>query len=463
MALALAIGVMLLCQAEASQDKPAPEPAPEKSAAPPTQEPFFKTLIKQVSLGGQIRIRDEYRYPTGYVSSGAMSPSDDTILTRIRLNLKFSVTDDIEVFVQPQDQRTWGQELVVLSDNKNFDLHQGFVEIRNLFSEPLSIKAGRMELSYGDQRLVSPLDWSNFGRAWDGAKIRYAPKDWWIEAFFSVLNDPLAPAVFNGGGRDQDFLGLYFSYIGLADHEFDLYYFGREWHDGSLTGTIAGEVPGSGNLADRTIGARIKGKALGLDYTAEAMYQSGLYSADRINAYAYAGTLGYTFDISWKPRLGIEYDFASGDQNPTDGRRNTFDPLFPFGHYYQGFADVFAFKNGRDLVGSLKAMPCETLTLEVDYHTFWLANPRDAWYNAGSVLVAGVPTNLSGGVIRRDPTGAAGNQIGSELDLHGKLAVGKFVKFWGGWSHFFVGSFVRATPGQTVGMNWFFLQMTVDF
>src|SRR5258708_5192842 len=163
--------LLILVLALAAQDKApaaAPQdPAPvEKPMPPATQEPFFKTLIKQVSLDGQIRLRGEYRDPTTYSNNLAAPRSDELFLTRIRINLDFKVNEDIDVFVQPQDERQWGQEVSVLSDERNFDLHQGYVEIRNILSEPLSVKAGRMELSYGDQRLVSPLDWSNIGRAW---------------------------------------------------------------------------------------------------------------------------------------------------------------------------------------------------------------------------------------------------------------------------------------------------------
>src|SRR5579859_696898 len=152
---------------ESPQEKAPPAPGQEATdARPPTQEPLFNTLIKQVSLDGQIRLRYEYRDPTSYANTAAAIRSDELFLTRIRLNLDFKVTSDIDVFVQPQDERQWGQEVVVLADERNLDLHQGFVEIRNILGEPLSVKGGRMELSYGDQRLVSPLDWSNIGRAW---------------------------------------------------------------------------------------------------------------------------------------------------------------------------------------------------------------------------------------------------------------------------------------------------------
>ncbi|MBI3857550.1 MAG: alginate export family protein [Planctomycetes bacterium] len=454
----LSFGLILSSALGALQEKPPPAtPAPV-----PQEETLFKSLVKQVTLGGQIRIRGEYRDPTAYFNTAAATRSDDVFLTRIRLNLKFSVTDDIDVFVQPQDQRSWGQEANLLTDERNLDLHQGYAEIRNLLGEPLSIRAGRFEMSYGDQRLISPLDWHNVARAWDGAKVRYAPKDWWIEAFYTVIRDPLtpsppAPPVFspaptgaNGAAEDQDFMGVYFSYVGVADHEFDLYAFFREFQDNSF----ADELGGVGDLIDHTFGARVKGKDLGFEWTLEAMTQGGHLSQDRIQAYAYAATLAYALDLAWKPRIGLEYAYASGDRTPANGTHGTFDPLFPFFHAYQGYADVFGFKNSKSLSVYLKVAPTDTVSLHLDAFAFWLAQARDSWYND------------PGAALRTDPTGASSRKIGTEFDFHAKVAVGKYVKFWGGWSHVVAGEFIRKTAapiGTDVDLDWFFLQMTVDF
>jgi hypothetical protein len=422
---------------------PAPQQAEKPPAAPAApQDSLFQTLVKQVSLGGQARFRFEYRDPVAYTNLPTSTRSDDFFLERLRINLDFKVTDDIEVFMQPQDQRTWGQEATVLSDERNLDLHQGFAELRNLLGEPISVKVGRQELQYGDQRLISPLDWSNIARAWDGIKLRYAPGSWWIDGFYTVIRNALI-----GTGEKQDFWGFYASYRGVENHEFDVYVLGREIRDNSLVS----ETGQSGDLIDETAGARIKGAAAGFDYTVEAMDQYGRLSTDRVKAYAYAATLGYTFNAPWKPRLGAEYDFASGDRNPADGKHGTFDPLFPYQHFYQGFADIFAFKNGKDLMGSVRVTPVEGLTVELDVHEFWLAQAGDAWYNAG------------GAVIRRDATGSSSRHVGAETDLHARVAAGKYVKFWVGWSHFFPGAFVRETPGSDRDMNWVFVQMTIDF
>ena len=426
----LAIAALMFAQAE----KPAAPP-------PPAQDSMFKTLIKSVSLDGQARFRFEYRDPVAYTNLPASTRSDDLYLSRLRLNLKFTVTDDIDVYIQPQDQRTWGQEVSVLNEDKNMDLHQGFAELRNLLGEPLTVKIGRQELQYGDQRLISPLDWHNIARAWDGIKVRYAPGSCWIDAFYTVIKEG------NGAAEDQDFWGLYGSYTGVEDHEFDLYLLGRQFRDNSFVD----ELGGTGDLIDTTAGARMKGKAAGFDYTLEGMFQFGHLAKDRVKADAFAATLAYTLELPWKPRLGVEVDWASGDKDPTDGKHGTFDPLYPFAHALQGYADIFAFKNGKDLVGSIRVSPADTLTVQVDVHGFWLTQDRDAWYNA------------AGGVIRRDATGNSDSRVGTEVDLHARLAAGKWVKFWAGWSHFFPGPFVKDTPGTDRGMDWFFLQMTVDF
>ena len=427
------------------QPPPPPPPAQEPAAAPQVkpEDPLFKTLIQQITIGGQARFRAEYRDPVSYTDTPASREDDDIYLSRLRLNFKFSVNDDLDVFIQPQDQRTFGDEAAVLSDEQNLDLHQGYVDLRKLGIDPVSVRVGRMELAYGDQRLVSPLDWSNIARAWDGIKARYDHGPAWIEGFATVIKEGA------GAEDDQDFYGLYASYVDIQDHEFDVYVFGRELNDNLQPSET---VPAFVNdRRDATFGARLKGKAAGFDYTAEGMLQRGTVGEDDIEAWAAALTLGYTFDIDWKPRLGLEYAHASGDPDPTDGTIETFDPLFPFGHLYQGTLDIMGFKNLREFVVYLKASPTDTLTLHADLHVFRLDEDVDAWYQD------------AGTVIRRDATGNAGDEVGEELDLHARLSVGKNVKFWGGWSRFFAGSFVDDTPGPHRDMNWVFLQMTVDF
>src|SRR5262245_59749251 len=137
------LGVCLLL---AAQDKPAekpPAPAAEAPKPPPQVPPKLETTLKslanQITIGGQIRLRYEYRDPTAYNNPSGTTKDDqredlDLFLERIRINLTFTLNDQIEVFFQPQDQRTWGDEASVLSDEANLDVHQGYVVVKELLT-----------------------------------------------------------------------------------------------------------------------------------------------------------------------------------------------------------------------------------------------------------------------------------------------------------------------------------------
>lgn len=423
----LALGLCLLLPQEAKTD-PAPEPD------------LFQTLLKKVTLGGQVRLRAEYRDPVGYANDAQLREDDDFLLSRIRLNLTLSLYDDLDIFVQPQDSRTFGEESSLSSNEKNLDLHQGYVEARNLGGVPITLKAGRQELQYGDGRLVSVLDWNNVARAWDGVKIRFAPKDGWIDAFYTIVKEG------NGAEDDQDFFGLYGSYTGIADHELDLCLLRRRFADNPVTD----ESGRKGDFKDTTFGLRVKGRSGAASYSLEGAWQTGSYSTDDVSAWAVAANLGIAISMEWKPSVILEYTFASGDDDPADGDRGTFDAPYPFGHAYQGYADVFSWKNGHSLSLKLSVKPEDAVSIHADGHLFRLDEERDAWYGA------------SGSAIRRDTTGDADRNVGSEIDLHVRWGVTKEVKVWAGWSHFFAGPYVDDT-GRDRDMDWVFLQATIDF
>ena len=48
--------------------------------------------------------------------------------------------------------------------------------LQNFKEFPLGLTLGRQVLNYGDNRLVADSNWGNFGRTFDGAKLRYEKK-----------------------------------------------------------------------------------------------------------------------------------------------------------------------------------------------------------------------------------------------------------------------------------------------
>ncbi|MBI5368103.1 MAG: alginate export family protein [Planctomycetes bacterium] len=432
--------------------KPGDSAAPAAAAAPALAtppKPAEKSWWERIKLGGQVRVRGEWRAPNDFRTPGTqgrpaadrVGDDDDLLLLRTRLWVDATPAENVRAFVQIQDSRTWGEESTVATDTKNVDLHQGFFELQNLFGSKFTLRAGRQELSFGDQRLVSPLDWSNVGRSWDALRLTYKEEAWSADLFTSLVRE--------GSTTDEDynFNGLYFSATGLLkDHVIDLYVFERAYHDEQFTA----ENGTAGDLQDVTPGIRLQGRWDAVDYSGEFSGQLGQRAGDEVAAWATAMTLGYNFAGAWKPRVGIEYDYATGDAHPTDGEYGTFDPLFPFGHAYQGLMDIFSWRNGHDGVLSLSAQPLEWAKLYVDWHNFWLDHKRDGWYGAAGTL------------IRRAPTGSPDPYVGSEIDLHTKITVGSNVDIWAGWGHFFAGGYVGDT-GYEDDMDWLFLQCSVKF
>lgn len=139
----------------------------------------------------------------------------------------------------------------------------------------------------------------------------------------------------------------------------ELMYIQKNDQDGSSTNSTlvsTGNVRAHNNpgVVIHDVGARIDGKAPDLDaidYTLEAHGQFGDYGDMTQRAWAFAGRTGYTFkDLGWKPRFGIEYDYASGDNDPTDSTHKTFDNLYPTNHWQNNYGaiDLISWQNMHD-------------------------------------------------------------------------------------------------------------------
>ncbi|MBM4069080.1 MAG: hypothetical protein FJ271_09070 [Planctomycetes bacterium] len=176
------------------------------------------------------------------------------------------------------------------------------------------------------------------------------------------------------------------------------------------------------------------------------MMQFGDQQARGIFAGAASCGGGYHFKCApWRPTFWAYFDYASGSNNPDGGSFNTFNELFPFGHYYLGWADLIGRRNIFDGNCHLFLYPTNWTQIWLAYHHFWLASPRDALYNA-----AGIPS-------RRDPTGAAGSNVGNEVDCIVNFTLSKHQNVMIDYNHFFGGRFVQQTGGRADAGTLYFI------
>ena len=122
----------------------------------------------------------------------------------------------------------------------------------------------------------------------------------------------------------------------------------------------------SGNERRDSFDVRIYAKTNGFDGDLEVMGQTGSIGNDDIGAWAVGSLSGYTFaNIWWTPRLGFQFDAASGNSNPHGNVLQTFNPLFPNGYYftlagYTGYSNLIHLKPAvvaaaKSLLGSMSA------------------------------------------------------------------------------------------------------------
>ncbi|NUN24380.1 MAG: alginate export family protein, partial [Candidatus Jettenia caeni] len=231
----------------------------------------------------------------------------------------------------------------------------------------------------------------------------------------------------------------------------------------SATATGFDPVGASDDVVIHDFGIRIDGKVPGLDaidYTVESHFQGGEYGTQDQEAWAIAARAGYTFkELPWTPRVGVEYDYASGDDDPSDNDHKTFDNLYPTNHWQgnYGFIDLISWQNIHDFRGNIKVVPTNKLTVQVDYHYFLLDEEEDGWYFANGLLATGTrPGGVGGSYASND------DNLAQEIDLTVSYDLYKNVKILAGYSFFRPEDWIEDEIDD-IDTHWGYLQTTVTF
>ncbi len=434
------------------------------------------TDLKTWDIGGQVRARYEDKAyfavpkPLKAVDFQHTGDSGNAYeLMRERLHLGWLPCKWFEIYGEMQDSTSFNDARQPSPDNDHYTLRQAWGAFGNPGEFPLMAKVGRQELVYGDQRLIGVADWLNFGRTYDAAKMRYQTSNLWVDAFIS---QPVLPDLtgFDSSDSHDRFSGLYASTRTLIPvQQTQMYFLAR--NTGPRSTNEMADRPVQYPLATPrdiySVGARVQslpGALAGWDYGVEAAYQFGRFEASMTTpsqtqeAYAVHLVGGHTWsETALSPRLGVEYNYGSGDSNPKDGHHGTFDNLFPSQHGLYGIMDFFSLQNIHDVRLSSSVKLLKPLTVSLDGHAFWLATTDDYFYQANGVARTTGGFGIHPGY---------GSFVGEELDLTATLAVTSYAFVQGGYAHFFAGDYVReslAGHGGQADADYVYAQLTFNF
>lgn len=369
------------------------------------------------------------------------------------------------------DARQLGSDLATGVNNTHVDeadLIQGYLawSDQNFLHSGLGteITAGRQTLNFGSRRLIARNAMRNTINSFDGLRFRVVDYgNWQFNAFVTmpVNRYPSSATAILDGEHDFDtadgktgFSGGFFEMYNIGfgvNAEMYLYHLDEGDSAKSQTRNRRYFTPG-GRLYIKPA----KGE---VDFQLETIGQFGTIHTSATNnkalqheAWYQHVDLGYTVDMNWKPRFAVLYDYASGDENPTDGNDERFDTLygarrFEFGA--TGIYGAFARSNINSPGYNVGFSPLSNVQVGLNHRFYWLAEKKDAWTTSG----------LS------DAKGKTDDYIGHQIELTSRWDVNSSLNFETGWAHLFKGEFAKNAPKapDTQDVDYFYVQSMLRF
>jgi Alginate export len=440
------------------------------------------------------RLRFESRQNNFDFDSAGRSPTDDSwFVQRFRAGLNWKFVPTASLQLQVQDVREIGSErpnvpfILGAEGNDALDLRLASITWGDPKTSPVVVTLGRQTLLLGEERLVGASEWNNFARTFDAAKVSWAidPGKTTATLFVgSVVNVEGTTSgdgwKFNHSSTNDLFSGL--SVVQQLDRVSTLEGYVL-WRDKKNNDPVysapTAAIPAAARTAAAydiaqnvfTLGFRFfappkagefdsefEGAWQGGDVNRQTTAATGPYAGTDATldqqAWAFHALIGYTpTTLPGKLRFDVEYNLASGDTNRTDGKNGSFMNLFPSNHKFYGFMDVFAWKNLREAVATMRFTPLPKINVRVDYHRFELFTAQDAWYRANGVATV---RPLNG------PAQNAPRHAGDEADLTLTWNPRPWISLEAGGSQFYAGPYLRATGGSS-NATFTYLQSTLKF
>ena len=394
----------------------------------------------RLSLGGQLRSRVESWDGFGFGGTGQRS--DTFWLNRLRYHGDLSFGPHARAFVEVMHSLSSDRDLPGgrrATEHDESALHNAFFDFP---VEGLTFRVGRQELLFGSQRLVSPRDWSNVRRTWDGIRVLSQWAGWDVSGFWGALVINREKS-FNQSSENTQLFGLYGTQKN-GKRERDAYLLGLHQSDAAFGGTRG--------LEDRfTVGGRTKSPlaetAVMLEL--EGAYQFGEVGDKSINAFMLSSELSFELrHADWKPKLLLGVDYASGDRR-AGGSVQTFNSLFPSGRRFFGHTNTLGRSNLIALSPGIVLRPRPDLTVVSRAHAFWRSSKQDAIYG------------VTGGVVRGGALGRS-REVGLELDVAVTYVLSDQLKALIGYSRLFAGRFIRES-GPSDDIQFTYVQAEYTF
>lgn len=373
-----------------------------------------------LEIGGEFRPRYEYlsedfrRGREGSVSSLNSRFLMDATASHGNWRLTGELQDGRASFVDIEDDSSAAETVYRTALVNQLELLQAFVGYGD---EDFDVKAGRQTIILGSRRHVHRNGYRNTINAFTGVRAKRMFEDGSVLNAFYVVPIRRLPNEVSEIENDQvefdtEQWGTRFSTLHYktpllgSGYSTELYVYGLDENDREGTATRDRQLI--------TVGARIDHPAEPGEHVFEweSCYQFGTSKlstaadAEELDhsAFFHHLTLGYRFDSWGTPRAELLFDYASGDEDPDDGKNQRYDGLYGVPAFEWGVTGIFAPFDRINAISPgarVEFQPTAKTRAELMFRSVWLESDTDVWSRAGL----------------RDPTGQSGSYIGDLTQL----------------------------------------------
>jgi len=347
--------------------------------------------LKYMPLGGDpesylslgVNLRERLETNDAPLFGIGSAQSDTYLIQRVEAHADAHLGERWQFFVQLEDARAWGKNMVTPVDKNPLDLEQAFATYTGaLGGGTFKLRVGRQEMAFDLQRFISVRDGPNVRQAFDALWADYEYRKWRLIGYATQPVQNRDATVFDDvSNRDLTFSGVRFERQSVGPGDLSGYW---SRYDRSNAHFLDANGPERRDVWD----VRYAGAHDRFDWDIETMLQTGTVGNDTILAWAVGSIAGYKLDLPWSPHIAVQIDAASGDRHPHDGRIETFNSLFPNGYYFT-LAGYTGYANLVHIKPSITLKPTSHLSLLGALGFQWRETTGDAVYQQANQAVPG--------------------------------------------------------------------------
>jgi len=382
---------------------------------------------QELDVSAEFRPRFEYRH--GFKTLAPEGSDAATFVSqRSRINFKYG-SEKLNTFISFQSVRVWGDEATLSTNDANaVSIHEAWAQA--FLSPKFSLKIGRQEIIYDDQRIFGSVNWVQQARRHDALIAIYRPNDTSRLDFGLALNEN-SESLFS-----QD-------YLANNNKAFQYLWYHTSFENASLSllmlnNGLAFDDNGEQKVDyNQTIGSRFTYGKHKFKADASLYFQTGKIADVDLSAYNVAANMYYKLSSTLNAGIGAEY-LSGTDMDASSTKLKSFSPWFGTNHKFNGWMDYFYVGNHGKSVGLVDISA--SLKYNKDKFSFAI---MPHIFSAAASVVNGAGVEMSDG-------------LGTEIDLSFGYKVASNITFQVGYSQMFATETMEVLKGgdHNATNNW---------